>query len=198
MRRENSSQPGAVRWLLLGAVLSAALPCGCSGMSRADKGLLAGGAIGAGVGNIIGKASGNSTAGTLLGAGVGAVAGGLTGGAMDRAEERRDAAAAVAVRQMQVNDVITMTQQGVSEDVILGHIQQSGSVFHLTAQDTITLSQNRVGDRVIRAMQATATAPPPVVTAVPVYQPVYHRVVVTPPPPPPPPCGFGVSATWRR
>jgi len=177
---------------LLGtALFPLVISCGCSTMSNTDKGTLEGGAIGAGTGAIIGHAAGNTGAGALIGAGVGALSGGLIGHAVDKQEEKA-AAAAQAQQQIGMTEIVQMTQQHVSDPVIISQIRASHSIYQLSAQDTIWLKQNGVSDAVITEMMATAHYPRRVYTATPVYaEPVY---VVEPPPPP---VGIGVGVGFR-
>lgn len=62
-------------------VLVALLSSGCSGqpLTTREKGLLGGGALGAGTGAIIGAAVGHPGAGAAIGGGLGALAGGVIG-----------------------------------------------------------------------------------------------------------------------
>ncbi|HEV3025090.1 MAG TPA: hypothetical protein VGX76_21615, partial [Pirellulales bacterium] len=71
-----------------------------------------------------------------------------------------------------VNDVVGMTHAGVSEDVIVTHVQTHGVAAPLAPNDLIVLGQQGVSSRVIQAMQV-----PPVAAA---------PVVMQPYPPPPP------------
>jgi hypothetical protein len=157
-------------------------------MSNTDKGVLGGGAVGAGTGAIIGHAAGNTAAGALIGAGVGAVSGGLIGNAVDKSEEKAKAEA-VAVQQARqelgINDVIQMTRDHISDDVIIGQIRTSPTVFRLTYQDISTLKQNGVSDLVIHEMQNTVYRYP-------------RRVYVVEPSPPPVAVGvgFGYGRRW--
>src|SRR5438045_5191919 len=138
---------------LLGVgVLPVLLACGCSSMSNTDRGGLGWGAIGAGTGAIIGNATGHTGAGALIGGAVGAVTGGLIGHSADEQEKKTEAAIAAAQAQQQIGltDIVQMTQQHVSDPVIINQIRSSHSVYHLSAQDTIWLKQNGVSDAVIR------------------------------------------------
>jgi hypothetical protein len=169
--------------------LAALASVGCSHMSTTDKGVLAGGALGAGTGALVGNAAGNTGAGALIGGALGAIGGGLTGNAIERAEHREAAAAAAQAQgPLGLTDVVTLTMQNVSEDVIIQQIHTTGSTFHLSPGDLAYLSQNRVSDRVIQTMQATAGRPR-FVRRGPLYQPVY----VVEPVPPPVRVGFGVG-----
>ncbi len=180
------------RVLLGGALLPAAFGSGCESMSNTDKGVLTGGALGAGVGALAGGPR-HAGAGALIGAGVGAVAGALTGSAMDKSQKRaEERAAALRNPTLSLEDVARLTGSGASDDVIINQIRTTGSVYYgLSAEQIIWLQSNGVREPVIREMQATVTRPRSVYTAVPV-QPVY----VVDPYPPPPPVGVGVGVTY--
>lgn len=183
---------------LVGAViLPVLLSSGCSSMSNTDKGVLGGGAIGAGTGALIGNATGHAGTGALIGAGVGAVTGGLIGNAEDRQEKKaHDAAvAAQAARQIPLPDIVQMAQQHISDPVIINQIRSTNSYYVLSAQDTIYLKQNGVSDSVITEMMATAQRyPRRVYTTTPVYG---EPVIVVDPPPPPVAVGVGVGFRGR-
>jgi uncharacterized protein YcfJ len=166
-----------------------ALSDGCSSMSNTDKGVLGGGAIGAGTGAIIGHAAGNTAAGALIGAGVGAVSGGLIGNAVDKSEEKAKAEAIATQQARQslgIHDVIQMAQQHISDDIIIGQIRTSPTIFRLNYDEIVLLKQNGVSDVVIHEMQNTAYRVP-------------RRVYVVDPAPPPPVSvgvGFGYGHRW--
>ncbi len=187
--------------LVLAAVLPIVLACGCSTMSNTEKGLGAGGLIGAGTGALIGNATGHTGAGALIGAGVGAVSGALVGNAIDESEKKTEARVAAAMNPphggpLGITDVVQMAQSHISDDVIISQIRSTGSVFHLSSNDTIWLKQQGVSDRLIQEMLASANRyPRRVYTPTPVYtEPVY---VVEPAPP----VSFGFGYTrygrWR-
>src|SRR5947209_17169512 len=90
------SMPFARKRLAALLLLPALLPCGCASMSNTDKGVLGGGAIGAGTGALVGSAVRHPVAGALVGGAVGAVSGGLIGNAVDRSEEKAEARAVAA------------------------------------------------------------------------------------------------------
>ncbi len=73
---------------------------------------------------------------------------------------------------MGLQDVVTLTRNGTSDEIIINEVRTSGTVYHLSGDEIVWLKQNGVHDCVIEAMQATAAAPPPV-------------VYVNEPPPPP-------------
>lgn len=183
--------------------LSALVAGGCASMSNTEKGVGAGGLVGAGTGALIGNATGHSGAGALIGAGIGALSGGLIGNAVDESERRTDARIAAATATaphgpIGVTDVVQMAQAHISDTVIISQMRSTGSVFQLSANDTIWLKQQGVSDVVVQEMLASANrAPRRVYTATPVYaQPVY---VYEPPPPVAVGVGFGYThrGHWR-
>jgi Glycine zipper len=173
---------------------------GCRSPYYADRGALFGGLTGAGVGAVVGDAAGNTGAGALIGTAVGALAGNAVGEHIDADVARSKAEIESRLgRQMQgavtPQDVVAMTQAGLSDEVIATHIRANGMAQPLAAGDLINLRNMGVRDNVIIAMQQTpprfaqvqqpvavypAYAPPPVVVAP--YYPVWG--------PPPPGAGF--------
>jgi hypothetical protein len=169
----------SVARLLFPALMLVAL-AGCRSPYYADQGALVGGLGGAGVGAIVGNAVGNTGAGALIGAGAGALGGALVGDALDDIEARNRAQIAhqMAAANMRVpagaataNDVVQMTQAGVSPDLIVNHIRANGTAGPLQSGDVIFLTQQGVHPNVIAAMQnppvrvaaAPAVVPGPVV-----------------------------------
>ena len=179
---------------LASALALASGAAGCAHMTPTERGMGVGGLIGAGTGALVGNAVGKTGAGALVGAGVGALTGGLMGNAVEQAEHRAEVRAANAAAAqapprgpLGMMDVVSMSQSGVSDPVIISQIRTTGSVFHLSSNDTIYLEQQGVSDPVITEMLATANRYPPrrIYTPVPVYPaPVYQPVYVVPPPPP--------------
>lgn len=165
---------------------------GCQTPSHAGNGAALGTGLGALTGAVIGAESGHAGGGALIGAAAGALTGGLIGDAMD-AREERDAAVAhaqyaqsqsyAASQALSTSDVVTMTYNGVSDDVIVNSLRTRGCRFDGSPNTIIYLKQQGVSDRVITAMQSayqvpvsgTVAAPPPVV-----YAPA--PAIVAPPP----------------
>jgi hypothetical protein len=190
------------------ALLPLAFSVGCSGASRSTNGALIGGGAGALIGNGLAKAAGGSrTAGTALGGVAGAIGGAVLGDSIDqterRAEERGRAEAVAyqnAARAPTIDDVISLSRQGVQESVIIGQIRSTNAVYQLTPYDLQRMHSNGVPATVINAMQA---GPPPVgrrvYTEVPV-QPVtvIERPVYVGPPPPSASVGFHYHSKGRR
>lgn len=173
---------GRLSLLLLMAAAAAA--GGCNSPYRADQGALFGGLTGAGLGALVGSASGNAGAGAAIGAGVGAVSGAAVGGSLDEIEasNRAEIAARLGrpapVGSVTVEDVIAMTQAGVSEEVMVTHISRHGAARPPQAGDLIVLQQHGVSPRVVQALQTSQPAaapvgPPGVVVAEPYPVPAY-------------------------
>src|SRR5438477_6730952 len=122
--------------LVVGCIV---LLAGCSSMSNTEKGSGAGGLIGAGTGALIGSATGHTGAGALIGGAVGAVSGGLIGHGVDETERRAEARAAANPPRgpLGIVDVVQMAQSHVTDDVIISQIRATGSVYQLSANDTI-------------------------------------------------------------
>lgn len=179
---QNRSARWRFRLLLLAALLPLLPMLGCAS-NNTDRGLLTGGALGAVAGGLIGGSRGHAGAGALVGGVIGAAAGGLTGAAVDNSE-RRVASRQVAQRTLALQDIVSLTASGSSDEVIISQIRNSNCGYTLRTVDVIYLQDNGVREPVIRFMQAMGARP--------VYevQPVY---VVQPAPP----VGFGVGVRIR-
>ncbi|HTN77539.1 MAG TPA: glycine zipper domain-containing protein [Pirellulaceae bacterium] len=203
------------RLLFSFALVSVAALVGCRSPYYADRGAAVGGLTGAGAGALIGANNGHAAEGAILGAAVGAISGAVIGDTIDADVARNNAEIQARMGRQMVgaatpNDVIAMSQAGLSEEVIATHIRANGMAQRPQAGDLISLKNQGVSDRVIQMMQ---TAPPPggvQAAPVPVYaQPAYAGppVIVEehfygPPPPhwhrhhyhrPPRPVGWSVG-----
>ncbi|MCH5374262.1 MAG: glycine zipper domain-containing protein [Planctomycetes bacterium] len=164
--------------LAICVVLAARPALGQSFHDNRNKGMTFGALMGALTGAAIGEHNDKPLAGAAIGTAVGALAGAAIGDTADN-----DIARQQAYRQQQVDyqlaqaasidQVISMSQAGLGDNVIVTHIQTNGVVYRPQANDLIVLKQAGVSDPVIRAMQTArlATAPPPA----PVYR---DRVIV--------------------
>lgn len=167
----------------LALVCSSVLLGGCNSPYRSDQGALFGGLTGAGLGALVGNSLGNTGAGAAIGAGVGAVSGAAVGGSLDEIEARNRAEIEARLGRpapagaVTIDDVVAMTRAGVSEDVIVNHIQNHGMAAPLRASDLIMLQQQRVSPRVVQTMQA-----PPAPGAYVAPAPVYVDPYAYPPP----------------
>jgi hypothetical protein len=162
-------------------------------MSYGERGTLFGGLVGAGTGAAIGQQSGNPGAGAVIGTAVGALTGGAIGDGIDEdvARNRAEVEARMG-RQMAgavtPEDVVAMTQAGLSDDVIATHIRAHGVAHPPQVNDLITLRNQGVSDNVLKALQSSpgpqpsaAYAPQPVIVEERIYP--SYRPYWGPPPP---------------
>ncbi len=174
-------------------LLIATLATGCASPYAADRGALFGGVMGGGLGAVAGAAVGDPFAGAAIGAVAGTMTGAVVGGAIDDVEARNRAEIAARLGRpapagaVTVPDVISMTQAGVSEQVIATHVRNHGLIRPLTTNDIIYLQQNGVTPLVVQTMQSSLS--PIVAEQQPVYgtQPAYvapPAYVVAPAPAP--------------
>ncbi len=149
-----------VEWALVVAVISLLSSAGCQ--NNTQTGAALGTGAGALAGTIIGHQVGHKGAGALIGA----VAGGLTGAAVGNAQdaqEERDAAVAraatvqarqrAAQRALTNSDIITMTQNGLSDEIIINSIRSRGGRFRTNSEALIALNQAGVSQHVIMEVQ---------------------------------------------
>ena len=153
--------------LLLVGLLTMASAVGCRSPYRADQGALLGGLVGAGTGALIGDAVGGKAGpGAAIGAGLGVLTGAVIGSEMDEIEARNRAmieqqlGQRVAAGAVRIDQVVTMTQAGVDDELIVNHIRAHGLARPLQTDDLISLKQQGVSTRVIAAMQEPPRQPP--------------------------------------
>jgi hypothetical protein len=152
-------------------------------------GTVVGGAMGAITGAVVSGRKDRGE-GALIGAGIGALTGNLLGRSKDRADERRAAAGAVAVGQLNQQaaamavtsyDLVNMTRAGLGDDLIISTMRSRGIQLDLSPQGIIALKQQGVSERVVYAAQQMAASrgygPTPVVAA---GTPVVTEVVAPP------------------
>jgi YMGG-like Gly-zipper len=138
---------------------------------RTAQGAAVGGATGAIIGGIIGHQNDETPEGALIGGAVGAIAGGLIGKSQDnriaqqRAYERQvyqqqyyHQQQAIASSGVSPADVVAMTRSGVSEPLIMSHLQSKGVQRRLEVSEIISLHQQGVSDNVIHIMQSAPLA----------------------------------------
>lgn len=142
---------------LVVSILFASVASGQHPDNKRRLGIL-GALAGAGAGAAIGEDDGDAVPGAIIGGAIGLISGAGVGSALDEQEYRNQAI------QQQLNyqrsqavtmaDVVSMTQAGLSESVIINHIQTHGIARPLAASDLIVLKQQGVSDGVISAMQS--------------------------------------------
>jgi hypothetical protein len=163
--------------------------------TNGQKGALLGGTAGAVLGGVIGKQSEQTAEGAVIGGLAGVIAGGLVGHSRDvqiqreyeyqQAQEARNAYH--MSRAVSIADVISMSNSGLSPQVIIGQVRANGVQQEIGVQEIILLHQNGVSDTVIQEMQraqvglpAQATAPrfvQPRTTVFVEQAPIYYQPV---------------------
>ncbi len=123
-----------------------------------QTGALAGAGVGALGGGLI---AGNAT-GAVVGGAVGAAGGALIGAAVDdhdRANMEQNSPQTLHKidhsEPLSTNDVIEMSKNGLSDNVMISQIQSTKSVFHLSTSDILELKNAGVSQRVIDYMIQT-------------------------------------------
>lgn len=135
------------------SILFAALILG-SCASNTGTGVIAGGVIGAGAGGIAGGGQG-----ALIGSAAGIIAGGLIGAALDEQDRRvMERSSPRTVDRMDrgepltINDVIKLSQGGVSDDTMIGYMRDTASSYTLSQAQIRRLQDAGVSQRVINYM----------------------------------------------
>ena len=160
-----------IRLLIVVSVAAlSAVPAQAQNNTR--RGVGVGGITGAVIGSVIGNQNDETAEGALIGGAVGAIAGGMVGHSRDinqqRAWQYHQAQQQFAyARASSLSDVVTMSRNGLSDQVIVNHIRQRGIQHELTVHDIVSLHQQGVNETVISAMQQTV-GPAAAVAAVPV------------------------------
>ncbi|WP_161604755.1 glycine zipper domain-containing protein [Roseiconus nitratireducens] len=175
--------------LLLAASHLAVLPS-VGAQNNQQRGATFGGLAGAIAGGLIGDHNDEAGAGAVIGGVVGAVAGGVLGNAADKDQAIAQQRAAYARAQQQqylqqqhaaaiqsavtIQDVISMTRSGLSDQVILNQVRQRGYVGKLAVNDIIALHQQGVSENVITGIQNMGEGPVAVATPAPAV--VEHHI----------------------
>ncbi len=170
-----------------------------------QRGTVIGGLAGAGLGAIIGDNSDEAGVGAAIGGVVGAVAGNVLGNANDR-DARYYSPPPVYQAPYQpayhqsypaqnlpvtMQDVISLTQNRVSDGVIINAIQSKGIQRPLDVPDIVHLSQSGVSDAVIRVMQQAGSGSPSYIVTRPAYPTTIRMASPRPLPPYSIPYGHG-------
>ena len=143
-------------------LLITCLPSDVKGQSNTQRGAVAGGAAGAIIGGIVGKQNNETAEGALIGGALGALTGGLMGNDRDRQIQQQNYyqqhQAAAYRNGISINDVINLSGNGVSSEVIINQIQINGAQQRIGVNEIIALHQQGVNNRVIDAMQRAPLA----------------------------------------
>lgn len=187
----------------MAVAVSAVVLTGCQYQDGETNHTGTGALIGAGAGAALGAVLGgrNAGAGALIGGAFGALTGTLIGSQMDREQRERlrdeapDTYARVEQgRALTTSDVKALTRAHVSDDAIIGQIQSTHTIYHLSPADIVDLHSAGVSDKVVNYMIGTASQPlPPPPPPALVVQSDY------PPPPPsdqPPAVSPGPGYIW--
>lgn len=122
--------------------------------SNTGTGVLAGGILGAGAGGLAGGGSG-----ALIGSAAGIIVGGIVGAALDEQDRKvMQKSSPRTVDRMDrgdpltINDVIKLSQAGVSDDTIMRYMKETASTYHLSQAQVRRLQEAGVSQRVINDM----------------------------------------------
>jgi outer membrane lipoprotein SlyB len=144
-----------MRTLSSGLLIVSLIIAGCE--SKTGTGALVGAGIGVGAGALIGGGSG-----ALIGGAVGAAGGALIGYSLSQEDQEKlhRSSPQTARRidngeQLSIKDIEKMSNAGISEDKIIGVIDSTGSVYHLSSRNITELQQAGVSQRVIDYMLQT-------------------------------------------
>lgn len=128
---------------------------GCqNAQSRAGEGAVIGGLLGATAGGIIGHQSHHGGEGAAIGLAAGALTGAIVGSQVPKSgQAAQQAPQGNNPNQMNMQQVVDLSRQGINEDVIIDKIRLTNSRFNLTANDLDYLKQQGVSEKVIDVMQ---------------------------------------------
>lgn len=131
------------------------LSTGCS--TNTGTGVIAGGVLGAGIGGIT-----NGGRGALIGSAAGIIAGGLVGMILDSQDRKvMQQSSPRTVDRMDrgepltINDVIKLSQGGVSDDTIITYMKERQTTYTLSQAQIRRMQDAGVSQRVINFMMET-------------------------------------------
>jgi outer membrane lipoprotein SlyB len=136
-----------------------------------QRGAVLGGLTGAAAGAAIGHHNGETAEGALIGSAIGVLGGALIGNSVDAEQSRQryveQQYLAANARAVTISEVLSMTSSGVSDGVIINHINQHGVQQRLQVADVILLHQQGVSEPVLTALQRAPIGGSPVYAASP-------------------------------
>jgi len=162
------------------------LQIGCPSLgANANRAGTTGGLLGAATGAVL--AEDNPLGGALVGGTIGAMTGAAIGDTID-ADIEHQQAVMLEENQRRTNavtvaEVLSMTNSGVSSDVIVDHIKTHGSASHISTDDIIHMTQAKVDSRVIKAMQTLYSESRAAPRRVPSRTTHVEHHYISPPPP---------------
>lgn len=122
--------------------------------TNTGTGLIAGSVFGAGIGGISGGGKG-----ALIGGAAGVIAGGLLGAALDSQDRRvlqksspRTVDRMDRGEPLTINDVIKLSQGGVTDDTMIDYMQEKRTTYNLSQAQVRRLQDAGVSQRVINFM----------------------------------------------
>lgn len=125
--------------------------------SNTGTGVISGGIIGVSAGGVAGGAKG-----ALIGGAAGVIAGGLVGAVLDEQDRRvMERTSPRTIDRMDrgepltINDVIKLSQSGISDDSIMIYMKDTGSSYSLSQAQVRRLQEAGVSQRVINDMIAS-------------------------------------------
>lgn len=117
-------------------------------------GIITGGVIGGGIGGVLGGGTGG-----LIGATAGIITGGLIGTILDTQDRKvMERSSPRTINRMDrgdpltINDVIKLSQGGVSDDAIIHYMEEAETQYHLSQTQIRRLRDEGVSQRVIHFM----------------------------------------------
>ena len=170
---------------LIPAVLLLSLPLSNAAAQypyNTQRGSVLGGLAGAAAGVAIGDHNDKPLAGALIGGAIGMATGAALGNSRDqqaaqnRAYQYQQQQQTQYLQQQQlsrtvtIQDVIAMSRSGLTDAVIINHIQANGVRSELQVADVIAMHENGVSQQVIAAMQLPRMTSPAPVVLTPVYR----------------------------
>ncbi|MDA7951269.1 MAG: glycine zipper family protein [Pirellulaceae bacterium] len=140
------------------------LATGCATTNYADRGALTGALVGSGLGAAIGDKNDEELEGAAVGAIVGAFAGSAIGESIDHEQaiarsQYEHQLAQKNLHRATFEEIIAMNKEGLSEEVIIGHVEQNGLAKRPTSYDLMNLKKQGVNDRILLALQNQSFAP---------------------------------------
>ena len=174
------------RWVCVIAIASSWLTTSVYAQYNTQRGVVLGGLTGAAAGAAIGNHNGETAEGALIGSAIGLLSGALIGNSIDAEQSRQryveQQYIAQNSRAVTISEVLSLTKSGVSDGVIVNHINQQGVQQRLEVSDVILLHREGVSEPVLTALQrapiggSPVYAAPPRAYAAPVIVQDYHYV----------------------